>query len=326
MIRSLRASHGSARLTAGVFVFAFWLSGCALIVPQTEELRAERPAGLPDRAELTDVPFFPQQEYQCGPAALATVLANLHLNLAPEDLVKEVYLPARQGSLQVEMLAAPRRHGMLSYQLAPRFENLLREVAAGTPVIVLQDYGVWPFSLWHYAVVVGYDYEKAEAVLRSGEKQRLRMPFAVLEYTWKESNYWSMIVVPPGHVPATATEADYLAAVLALERVSNPGAARSGFAALVGRWPENLGASIGLANSYYKLGELQQAETVLRRAAERHPDSAIVLNNLAQTLSDLGRADEALPLIDRAIALGGPFVAAARETRVAILKKLDQSN
>ena len=326
MIRGPRASHGSARLTAGVFVFALWLGGCALVIPQTGELRAARPAGLPERAELAEVPFFPQQEYQCGPAALAMVLANLHLDLAPEDLVNEVYLPARQGSLQVEMLAAPRRHGMLSYQLAPRLENLLREVAAGTPVVVLQDYGVWPFSLWHYAVVVGYDYEKAEALLRSGEKHRLRLPFAVLEYTRKESNYWSMVVVPADQVPATATEADYLAAVLALERVGNPVTARSGFAALLGRWPENLGAGIGLANSYYKAGELQQAETVLRHAAERHPASTIVLNNLAQTLADLGRADEALPLIDRAIALGGPFVDAARETRAAILKKLDKSN
>jgi tetratricopeptide (TPR) repeat protein len=322
----LRASYRSARLIAGVFVFAFWLGGCALIIPQTEELRTAWPAGLPERAELTEVPFFPQQEYQCGPAALATVLANLHLKVVPEDLVSEVYLPARQGSLQVEMLAAPRRHGMLSYQLAPRFENLLHEVAAGTPVIVLQDYGVWPFSLWHYAVVVGYDYETSEVLLRSGQKQRLRMPFAVLEYTWKESNYWAMIAVPPDRVPATATEPDYLAAVLALERVGNPAAARSGYAALLGRWPENLGASIGLANSYYKLGELRQAETVLRRAAERHPDSTVVLNNLAQTLSDLGRDAEALPLIDRAITLGGPFVDEARQTRVAILKKLDKTN
>jgi len=326
VIRSLRAWYGSARLIAGVFVFTLWLSGCALIVPQTEELRAAWPADLPERAELAEVPFFPQQEYQCGPAALATVLANLQLKIVPEDLVKEVYLPARQGSLQVEMLAAARRHGMLSYQLAPRFENLLREVAAGTPVIVLQDYGVWPFSLWHYAVVVGYDHENSEVLLRSGEKQRLRMPFAVLEYTWRDNGYWAMVAVPPDQVPATATEPEYLAAVLALERIGDTRAARSGFAALLGRWPGNLSASIGLANSYYKLGELQQSEAVLRGAAGDHPDSVIVLNNLAQILSDLGRNDEALPLINRAIALGGPFVDAARETRVAILKKLDKSN
>ena len=313
-------------MTAGVFVFAFWLGGCALLVPQTEELRAAWPDGLPQRVELAEVPFFPQQDYQCGPAALAMALASLHQDVTPEDLVGEVYLPARQGSLQVEMLAAPRRHGMLSYQLAPRFEDLLREVAAGTPVIVLQDYGVWPVPLWHYALAIGYDRDTGDVLLRSGEKHRLRIPFPVLEHTWRKSSYWAMVVVPPERVPATATEADFLAAVLALARVGDARTAGRGFAALLARWPDNLGASIGLANSHHGLGELRQAERVLRRAAERHPDSTVVLNNLAQTLSDLGRDDEALPLVDRAITLGGPFVDAARETRVEILKKLGRSN
>jgi ABC-type bacteriocin/lantibiotic exporter with double-glycine peptidase domain len=176
---------------AGVFVLCACSSGCALLVPQTAELRESWPAGLAERVELTDVPFFPQQDYQCGPAALATALAHLLLKVKPEDLIGEVYLPARQGSLQVEMLAAARRHGMVSYQLAPRFDNLLREVAAGTPVIVLQDYGVWPVPIWHYAVVIGYDHAKGEVLLRSGEKERLSMPFGVLEYTWRRLLRWS---------------------------------------------------------------------------------------------------------------------------------------
>ena len=318
----------NARAIAGVFLclLAGALTGCASLAPQATHLRDNLPQALHKKVELTQVPFFPQDEYQCGPAALATVLANDGVKITPEELVPEVYLPARKGSLQIEMMAAARRHGMVSYQLAPRFENLLREVAAGTPVIVLQDYGVWPFKLWHYAVVVGYDYETSEVLLRSGEKQRLKMPFAVLEYTWRDNGYWAMVVVPPERVPVTAAEEDYLAAVLALERVGNAGAARSAYAALLGRWPENLGASIGLANSYYKLGDLKQAEAVLRRAAERHPDSTVVLNNLAQTLSDLGRDDEALPLVDRAIEQGGPFADAARQTREAILKKRDKGN
>jgi Tfp pilus assembly protein PilF len=92
------------------------------------------------------------------------------------------------------------------------------------------------------------------------------------------------------------------------------------------RWPDNLGARIGLANTHHALGQLSQAEAALREAAARHPDSAVVLNNLAQTLSDQGRNDEALPLIDRAIELGGPFAAAARETRADILRRMSQNN
>jgi len=48
----------------------------------------------------------------------------------------------------------------------------------------------------------------------------------------------------------------------------------------------------------------------------------VVLNNLAQTLSDLGRNEEALPVIERAAAAGGPFGAAVQKTRETILQRL----
>ena len=77
-------------------------------------------------------------------ASAAPVLVGAGAKTSPEELVPQVYLPDRKGSLQVEMLAAARRHGMVSYALAPRFEDLLRELAAGNPVVVLQDLGLPP--------------------------------------------------------------------------------------------------------------------------------------------------------------------------------------
>lgn len=322
MIPEIPVTPGNARRAAGVFFLCAGLGGCALIIPQAESLRQAWPADLPARVELEDVPFYPQKDYQCGPAALATTLVHLGVKVTPEDLVERVYLPARRGSLQVEMLAAPRSYGLVSYQLARRFEDVLREVAAGIPVIVLQDYGIWPFSVWHYAVVIGYDRSRSELMLRSGERRRLVMPFAALEYTWKPSHYWAMVAVPPGRLPATATESGYIAAVTAMERVASGAAAATAYGAFLQRWPDNLAASIGLANSLYAQGKRNEAATVLRRAADRHPDSVPVLNNLAQTLSDLDRHDEALAVIERAVALGGPFAAAARETYELILRRM----
>jgi len=52
--------------------------------PQTAELRRALPQGLPERTELREVPFFPQEEFQCGPAALATVLAASGVKVTPE--------------------------------------------------------------------------------------------------------------------------------------------------------------------------------------------------------------------------------------------------
>jgi tetratricopeptide (TPR) repeat protein len=309
----------NARLAAGVFTLAF-LAGCGTLFPQTAQLRNGLPDSLPPRVELKDVPFFPQTEYQCGPAALATVLAASGERVTPEDLVSQVYLPERKGSLQVEMLAAARRHGRVSYQLAPRFDDLLRELAAGNPVIVLQNLGI--SDGWHYAVAVGYDYDDAEMILRSGDKERETLHFWTHEFVWMRSGYWAMVALPPDRIPVTADESRYLSAVTALERAGDTRAARTAYETFLKRWPANVNAAVGLANTEHALGDLKAAERALREAEERDPKSVIVLNNLAQTLSDQGRDAEALPVIERAVELGGPFAASVQETRAGILKKL----
>jgi tetratricopeptide (TPR) repeat protein len=319
-----RKARENARSNAGVFfcglLCILLLSGCASLFPQTAVLRDGLPPDLPERAELKSVPFFPQTEYQCGPAALATALAAAGVKVTPEDLVAQVYLPERKGSLQVEMLAAARRHGMVSYLLAPSFADVLREIAAGTPVIVLQDLS--PMGGWHYAVAVGYDYDAGELILRSGEKERQLLSFPVHEFTWMRSGYWAMVAVPPDRIPATAEEGRWLSSIAALERAGGAQPARIAYASFLKRWPGNTNAAIGLANAHYALKELREAESVLREAARREPESVIVLNNLAQTLSEQNRDEEALPFIERAAAVGGPHAAAVEQTRQGILGRI----
>jgi tetratricopeptide (TPR) repeat protein len=312
-------------LTPARIVFAclcaLALSGCASLFPQTKELSKGIPRGLPERVELTEVPFFPQLEYQCGPAALATILAAAGAKVTAEELVPQVYVPERKGSLQVEMLAAARRHGMVSYQLAPRFEDLLREIAAGTPVVVLQNLGFFS-SGWHYAVAMGYDYVGGKLVLRSGIQERDVLPFVAHEVVWMRSGYWAMVAVPPDRIPATAEEKSWLTAIAALERAGDARGARIAYRTFLGRWPDNVNAAIGLANTHHTLGELREAEAVLREAARKDPESVVVLNNLAQTLSDLGRHDEALAVVERAAQGGGAFAAAVQDTRQTILNRI----
>jgi tetratricopeptide (TPR) repeat protein len=148
------------------------------------------------------------------------------------------------------------------------------------------------------------------------------MPFAAHEVVWMRSRYWAMVAVPPDRIPATAEEKSWLSAIAALERTGQARGARAAYTAFLERWPENVNARIGLANTHYALGELAQAEAVLREAARREPDSVVVLNNLAQTLSDLGRHEEALPVIEKAAAAGGSFAGAVQKTRETILERL----
>jgi tetratricopeptide (TPR) repeat protein len=327
-----KALPPEARACAG-FCLARWLAvalavllaGCAQMVPQTIQLRTGWPAGVPQSAEIESVPFFPQDEYQCGPAALATLLAASGIDVTPEPLVDQVWIPARKGSLQLEMLAAARRYGRVSYVLAPRYGDLLREVAAGNAVLVLQDVGLVG-TTWHYAVVNGFDYPSGSVFLRSGTRRRQEMPFTAFERSWMQSGYWAMVVMPPDRIPVTATEDAWMNAVLAMARVADGRAATAGFTAALQRWPDNQAAAVGLANQYHAQGNLPGAEAVLREAHRRHPASAIVGNNLAQVVSDQGRHGEALALIEPLAAdTGNPFAGEIRATREGILQRLQQA-
>jgi predicted double-glycine peptidase len=319
----LRKAVRNARFTAGVLLSAALLGGCAGLFPQTAALRDAMPEGLPQRAELKQTPFFPQDAYQCGPAALATVLVSSGVKITPEELVPQVYLPERKGSLQVEMLAAARRNGRISYQLAPRFEDLLREIADGNPVIVLWDQA--PVGSWHYAVAMGYDFEAGDLYLRSGETERERVAFPVHEFMWRRSGYWAMVAMPPERIPATADPGRWLSAIAATERAGGAATARAAYTAYLQRWPRTVPAAIGLANAHYALGELAAAERTLRDAVDWDPESVIALNNLAHTVSEQGRHAEALGLVERAAALGGPHAAAVAQTRDSIRKKLEKN-
>lgn len=297
------------------------LAGCSSLIPQTVGLRDAWPAGVPRAAELTQVPFYPDDQYQCGPAALATAMTFSGRNMTPASLVNDVWLPSRRGSLQLEMLATPRRHGRVSYRLEPSYADLLREVAAGNPVIVLQDVGPM-FAQWHYAVVNGYDYETGTILLRSGLERRQETSFTAFERTWIQGGYWAMVVTPPDRIPASATEKRWLEALLGLARGGDKDATVQGYAAALKRWPDSLPAAVGLANHLHERGSLEEAANVLRTALQKNPESVIVLNNLAQTLSDQGRNTEALGVIRRAGDPQSPFAGEVRTTRQLIEERL----
>lgn len=297
---------------------ALLIAGCA--APQVAGLLAQRPTTLPERTELTTVPFYPQELYQCGPAALSMVLGHAGVTAPPEALVSQVYLPARAGSLQTEMLATARRHGFVAYRLEPRLRDVLSEVAAGTPVVVLQNLSFSFAPLWHYAVVVGYDLAREDIILRSGTTSRLVVTLSNFEHTWARSGHWAMIALPPERLPASVSEAHYVAAAAALERAA-AAAARRAYSTALARWPGNFLAQIGSGNTAYALKDLAAAENAYRQATRDHPLAADAWNNLAQTLFEQGRKDEALQAAQRAVTLGG-----VRQTQYqATLKAISES-
>ena len=281
-------------------LLALWLacvSGCAV---QTAALQASPPSGLPRRAELVATPFFPQADHQCGPAALATALGAVGITVSPAQLADEVFLPARAGTLQAEMLSGARRHGAVAALVPGTLEAVLREVAAGHTVVVLQNLGLSFFPLWHYAVVVGYDLDANQVLLRSGSTRREALSLRTFEHTWARSGFWAFVALPPGDWPATARADAVVAAALGFERSATPAQALRAYASALARWPESLTLAIGLGNAAHANGDKRRAVQVFRAAAEQH-GSAAAWVNLATVLVELGEREAAVAAARHAV-------------------------
>ena len=252
---------------------------------------------LPARVELQPVPFFPSDDDQCGPAALATVLNHQGVRVDPARLRPQVYLPGRKGSLQAEVLALPARYGLLAVRLPASPAGLLRELAAGHPVLVLQNLGLDSLPQWHYAVLVGYDLDRREVYLRSGDRRRRVRGWDLFLASWMRAGRWAVVVLQPGELPATATPAAVVKAASALERDGHLAAARKAYVAATRRWPRSQLAWAGLGNAAYSADDFETAASAYRRALELRPGDPRLMNNLALALAQRGCRDQALAWI-----------------------------
>jgi len=300
---------------AGILLLAL-LSGCAT-PPQTRQLLLTPGDTLPARTELAETPFFPQQRYQCGPAALAMMLAVHDIGVTPDELAERVYIPALQGSLREEITAAARDYGMLAYPLRPSLADLLKETAHGNPVLVFQNIGLPLMPKWHFAVVIGYDLASREILLRSGTTRRWRAGMGTFERTWSRGDYWALVILPAGEIPASARPATYLQAAHDLETSGQTEAARSAYRSATERWPDLQVVWLSWGNSLYEAGEFQQSAAAFHEATVLAPADPRAWNNLAFALLEIACITQAQQAAACAVALA-PGVPEYLETRSEI--------
>ena len=310
-----------AAAAAAVLGFAAALPGCATPPgPAAHDARAVT-AGpvLPDPIRLHDVPFVAQPDWQCGPASLAIAMAAAGLEVPVERIAARAFTPGLRGSLQAEMLAATRAHAMLATQLPPTLDALRVELAAGRPVVVLQNLGLSFLPRWHYAVVTGIDLRAGAVTLHSGDTPSATMRLTTFGHTWARSGHWAIAVTPPDRMAAAADEEAAVRAVVGLERVDRAAAARA-WPALVARWPRSRVGQFGLGNRLLADGDPGWAVGAYTAALAADPGFADAWNNLARALDATGRREAARLAADRAVALGGPRADAYRQTRAELAR------
>ena len=289
----MRRSGSGRRLLA---VLLFGLAGCAGIPDTVRSLPDEDIA-----VELVDTPFFAQDRYQCGPAALTTALVASDAKVSLEGIESKVYIPGRKGSLQFEMLAATRTSDRMPYLLDRSLAAIVAELEAGRPVVVLQNLGLSWIPRWHYAVVVGIDGNDDRVVLRSGTDSRRITPIDLFLRTWARSDFWAMSVIRPGEMPAIVDRARYFDAVVGLEQAGMAESAALAWQAALHAWPDNPTALFGLGNARLILEDYAAAEEAYLAMLAVRPGFAAAHNNLAFTLAKQGRFQAALEEVSRGL-------------------------
>lgn len=301
-MRSLNGVVLKRKPVAGVafVVLLAVLGGCA--APGHRAIQ-ENPGDLPARAAVEGVPFYPQDAYYCGPASLAMMLTWAGIPITQEEIAGQVYTPGRRGTLPIDLLTGARRNGALAVKVAS-MRDLLREIAAGHPVLIFQNLGLDWWPQWHFAVAFEYDLGSGTLVLHSGTTERRITDLDAFERTWRRADYWAITVTQPDELPHTADVEAIVGAAAGLERAGQYQAAATAYETILGRWAGNIPALMGLGNVLYVQQKFEAAAGRFRAVIRIDPGYAPAWNNLAYALAGTGHQQEALEAAERAVSLG----------------------
>lgn len=293
------------------------LAGCAWEGPMPINA-ANAPSGddRPMVVRVNGVPFHPQQGFRCGPAAMAMAIGWSGINVEPAQLEGRFLDPLPDPRAALGDVAWD--HGRLAYPVVG-MDRMMSELAAGHPVIVLQNLGVAREPLWNCTIAIGYDRNSDEVILHSGGQPAKRMSMRLLERLWAETGEWGMVVIRPGDMPATAERAPYLAAARGLEQSGRHWEAVLAYDAALARWPADGTALMGLGSSLYLLGDQEGAADAYQAAAAVAEDPAPALDAMAHVLAEMGRRDEAAAAAAQAVAAGGPHRASHERTLKSLM-------
>jgi ABC-type bacteriocin/lantibiotic exporter with double-glycine peptidase domain len=166
-------------------VAIFLLSSCMTIkeIPETGHIH-----------KIDNVPFYPQESYQCGPASLAGVLNYWKVSVAPDEIAKEIFSKSVQGTLTIDMVLYAQKRGLNAIQYKGTIEDIKRNVDYGYPVIVLVDHGISLFQLNHFMVVIGYNGKGI--VVNSGKYNDKVIGEQDFLKIWERADFWTLLIKP----------------------------------------------------------------------------------------------------------------------------------
>lgn len=153
-------------------------------------------AQCPKSFQIDGVPRIKQLRNYCGPATLAAVLQCFGENTTQERIGKAVYNPIAGTTNGADMLFYARSEGYAAYSWNSSIADAKRKLAAGAPIIVLQQNSTSDPS-GHYRVLTGYnDATSTFSVMDPYYDLITELSYAQCEKLWKPMGLWALLVVP----------------------------------------------------------------------------------------------------------------------------------
>lgn len=150
--------------------------------------------------QIENVPFIAQEDLQCGPAALATVINYWHRKgqggrrVTVESVAAAIYSPSARGVLGFDLELYAQKLGFVALEPPRTIEAIRERIDGGLPVIVLVDYGQSLFQQNHFMVAKGYT--EGGILFNSGRRENLVLSVGEFEKIWRRSGYWSLVIRP----------------------------------------------------------------------------------------------------------------------------------
>jgi predicted double-glycine peptidase len=144
---------------------------------------------------ITKMPFFPQEDYQCGPASLAAVLTYRGATVTSDGIAAEIFSGSARGTLDMDMVFYAEGKGLKVKRYAGTPEDIRRNIVSGNPLIVLTGYGFWVYEKGHYLVIIGHNDQGF--IVNSGKDRALFVPEAEFLRVWKKANSLKLLIERP---------------------------------------------------------------------------------------------------------------------------------
>ncbi len=145
-------------------------------------------------AHISDVPFYSQKKYMCGPAALTSLLNYYGVNKTLAEVEEGIYIERLKGTITMDMLLYAKDAGLSARFYQGSLADIKQHLDDRQPLILFLSLGVEGYSVGHYIVVTGYSDKYGVVIAHSGQRMDKVINYGQLTRDWEKTGRSTLLI------------------------------------------------------------------------------------------------------------------------------------